>query len=328
MVLAGDIGGTKTNLAYYEQEGDRLIPVFMKSYPSQEYASLSEVLSLLQREHPQKISTAAFGIAGPVVENTCRLTNVDWTVDGQELARDLGLSSVALLNDLVATAYGILRLSQGDIETLQAGRPQRHGTIGVIAAGTGLGMGALVWDGSRYLAVASEGGHADFSARNDLEMDLVRHLRTTYGAVGVERIVAGPGLHHVYRFLRSHTAAEEPGWLSSAVQSGDPSAEIARAALEGRDDTCAKALDVFVSAYGAEAGNLALRFLATGGMYVAGGIAPKILPKIRSGLFLESFLSKDTYRPLLMSIPLHVVLNDKTALLGAGHVAALMQSGR
>ncbi len=326
MVLAGDVGGTKTNLAYYEQQGDRLVPVLSESYPSQNYPSLSDVLAVLQGEHPQRITAAAFGIAGPVVDNRCRLTNVNWTVDGDEIARSLGLSSVGLLNDLAATAYGILRLERSDIVTLQAGDPQRHGAIGVIAAGTGLGGGALIWDGSRYRAIPSEGGHADFAPRTDVEMDLLRFLQKSYPSVGVERVVAGPGILNIYRFLRSRTTAAEPSWLASAMRSGDPSAAISRAAMEGKDETCVKALDLFVSAYGAEAGNIALRFLATGGVYVAGGIAPKILPRLQSGLFRDSFISKDTYRQLLENIPLHIVLNEKTALLGAAHYAVTSAS--
>ncbi len=325
MILAGDIGGTKTNLAYFEQRGETLVPLLIESYPSQSYPSLLDVIAVLQHEHPQRITAAAFGIAGPVVENRCRLTNISWVVDGDEVARSLGLPAVGLLNDLVATAYGLLRLEKKDIRTLQEGKPVRHGAIGVIAAGTGLGGCALVWNGSTYLAIPSEGGHADFAPRNQVEADLMLFLRNSYEHVGVERVVAGPGIHNIYRFLRSRADAPEPGWLTSALMTGDPSAVISQAALEEKDAICEQTLDIFTSAYGSEAGNIALRFLATGGMYVAGGIAPKILSKIEEGAFLESFLSKDTYRPLLQSMPFHVVLNEKTALLGAAHYAATMQ---
>ncbi len=326
MILSGDIGGTKTNLAYYEERGGRLVPVLMKSYPSQQYPSLTAILAAMQRDHPQKISSAAFGIAGPVVGGRSKLTNVDWTVDGAEVAARLALPRVGLINDLVATAYGILRLEPKDILTMQRGEPQRHATIGVIAAGTGLGMGALVWDGRGYRAVPSEGGHSDFAPRNDLEIDLLRFLLKKSDHVAVERVAAGPGLVQLYQFMRARSTEPEPGWLTQELQSGDPSAMIAEAALAGKDPVCLRALDLFVGLYGSEAGNAALVFLATGGMYVAGGIAPKILPRIQHGPFLEAFLEKDMYRPLLERIPLHIVLNDKTALLGAAHFATRMDA--
>jgi glucokinase len=325
MILSGDIGGTKTNLAYFEEREDRLVPVLVKSYPSQQYPSLNAILAALQRDHPQQISVAAFGIAGPVVGGRSKLTNVDWTVDGAEVAGQLGLPRVGLINDLVATAYGILRLDPKDILTLQAGEAQERGTIGIIAAGTGLGMGALVWDGHGYRAMPSEGGHSDFAPRNDLEIELLRFLLKKSEHVAVERVAAGPGLIDLYQFVRSRATQPEPAWMTQALKQGDPSATISEVALSGRDPVCAQALDLFVTLYGAEAGNAALEFLATGGLYVAGGIAPKILPRIQHGPFLEAFLEKDMYRPLLERIPVHVVLNDKTALLGAAHFATRME---
>jgi len=325
MILAGDIGGTKTNLAYYDLRGDSLVPALVKSYPSQQYASLNDILAILQREYPERITAAAFGIAGPVVANRCKLTNVNWIVDGEEVASALHLASVGLLNDLAATAYGILRLGAKDLVTIQTGKPQREGTIGVIAAGTGLGGGALVWDGQGYRAMASEGGHADFPPRNVLEMDLLKFLLKKFEHVSVERVVAGPGIMNIYEFFRARTPAPEPEWLGVEMRSGDPSAAVSRAGLEGKDETCVRTLDMFIALYGSEAGNLALRFLTTGGLYVAGGIAPKVLPKIQSGLFMEAFLGKDTYRELLQTIPVHVVLNEKTALLGAAHYALMMR---
>jgi glucokinase len=321
MILAGDIGGTKTNLAYYELQGNTLVPVLFKSYSSQHYTSLNEILALLLREHPERITAAAFGIAGPVVGNRSRLTNVSWVVDGNDVASLLHLESVGLLNDLAATAYGILRLDRKDIVTLQPGTPQREATIGVIAAGTGLGGCALVWDGRGYRAMPSEGGHADFPPRNELEIDLLKFLLKKFEHVSVERVIAGPGIINIYEFFRSLTSSSEPSWLTSEMQQGDPSAAVSRAGLEGKDEACVRTLEMFVTLYGSEAGNLALRFLTTAGLYVAGGIVPKILPKIQSGLFMEAFLAKDTYRELLQTIPVHVVLNEKTALLGAAHYA-------
>jgi glucokinase len=326
MILAGDIGGTKTNLAYYDVHEEKLVPLLVESYPSQSYVSLIDILAVHLREHPQKITAAAFGIAGPVVENRSRLTNVNWVVDGKEIAAALHLESVGLMNDLAATAYGILRLGSNDLVTLQSGNPQREGTIGVIAAGTGLGGGALVWDGRGYRAMPSEGGHADFPPRNVLEMDLLKFLLKKFEHVGVERVVAGPGIMNIYEFFRSRTSAPEASWLAEEMRQGDPSAVVSRIGLEGRDETCVRTLEMFVSLYGSEGGNLALRFLTTGGLYVAGGIAPKILPKIQSGLFMEAFLAKDTYRELLQTIPVYVVLNEKTALIGAAHFALTMHA--
>lgn len=237
MILAGDIGGTKTNLAYYDLDGEDLVPVLFESYPSQRYASLNDILAVHLREHPERITAAAFGIAGPVVENRSRLTNLNWIVDGKDVAAALHLEAVGLLNDLAATAYGLLRLGPKDIVTLQSGKPQREGTIGVIAAGTGLGEGALVWDGHGYRAMPSEGGHADFPPRNVMEMDLLKFLLKKFEHVGVERVVAGPGIMNIYEFFRSRTSAPEPSWLAGEMKSGDPSAVVSRAGMEGKDET-------------------------------------------------------------------------------------------
>ena len=245
MILSGDIGGTKTNLAYYDIQGSALVPVFVKSFPSQEYGALTDVLSILKRDNPQRITAAAFGAAGPIVEGHCRLTNLAWEVDSKEIADALGLKKVGLINDLAATAYGVLRLDRNDIVTIQEGTPQREGTIGVIAAGTGLGGGALVWDGKSYRAVPSEGGHADFAARNPLELDLVRFLLPTYEHVGVERLVAGPGIVNIYRFFRARSGSPEPQWLTHSMSEGDPSAAISYAGLEGKDALCVQTLDLF-----------------------------------------------------------------------------------
>jgi glucokinase len=324
MILAGDIGATKTNMAYFTEEHGTLVPAVIKSYHSHQFRSLQEVIHALRLEHPASITSAAFGIAGPIVDNRSKLTNLGWDVDGREIAKDLGLSAVGLMNDLEATAYGTLRLKDEDLVTLQAGIAQQGGAIAVIAAGTGLGEGGLVWDGRRYRAIPSEGGHTDFGPRNELEMDLLRFLCGKYERVSYERAVSGPGLFNVYEFFRSRADYPEPPWLKAAITGGDPSAAVSQAAMAGKDSTAEDALALFVSLYGAEAGNLALKLLATGGVFVGGGIAPKILPWIRKAGFMDSFLSKGRYRPLLEHVPVKVVLNDKTALLGAAHYALLM----
>lgn len=323
MILAGDIGGTKTNLAYFVAEGERLVPKLVKSYSSQQHRALNEVVERLLTEHPAKISTAAFGIAGAVVDGKSKLTNLGWDVDGREVAGILGLASVGLINDLQATAYGTLRLAQDEKAVLNVGVPQSRAPIAVIAAGTGLGESALVWDGKRYRAIPSEGGHTEFGPRNELEIDLLRFLRKKFARVSYERIVAGPGFANLYEFFRSRADYPEPEWLKVAMMSGDSSAAISQAGVEGKDRVCVEVVESFASLYGAEAGNLALKILATGGVYVGGGIAPKILPVIQKH-FMEAFVTKGRYTKLMKQMPVHVVLNEQAALIGAAHYAMVM----
>jgi glucokinase len=323
MILAGDIGGTKTNLAYFVAEGYLLAPKFVKSYPSQQHRSLNEVVEQLLAEHPAEISAAAFGIAGAVVDGRSKLTNLGWDVDGREVAEILGLASVGLINDLQATAYGTLRLAKEEKISLNAGVPQPRAPIAVIAAGTGLGESALVWDGRQYRAIPSEGGHTEFGPRNELEIDLLRFLRKKFGRVSYERIVAGPGFANLYEFFRSRADYPEPEWLKEEISLGDPSAAISQAGVEEKDRVCVEVVESFASLYGAEAGNLALKILATGGVYIGGGIAPKILPVIQKH-FMEAFVTKGRYTNLMKQMPVHVILNQQTALIGAAHYAMMM----
>ncbi len=325
MILAGDIGGTKTNLAYFQMAEGRLRVVRDFSYPSQEFDSLEEVVEKFRTAFPAEIKAAAFGVAGPVVDGRTEATNLSWIVDSRNLAGMLNLEQVGLINDLQATAYGILQLGDEDMLVLNKGVPQRNATIGVIAVGTGLGESALVWDGKRYHAIASEGGHSDFAPRNETEIEVLRFLKRELHRVSYERVLSGPGLRNLYRFFRSGSGSAEPEWLTQAMANGDASAAISDAALNGKDIVCNQALDAFVSLYGAEAGNLALKFLTTGGFFVGGGIAPKILAKLRGGAFMKEFLDKGRYSPLLTNIPVSVVLNDKTALLGAAQYALMLQ---
>jgi glucokinase len=324
MILSGDVGGTKTRLALFEAARDSLQLVHVRQYRSADFSSLVEVLAALRRELHVSIGSAAFGIAGPIIDNRSKLTNLGWDVDGREVARFLDLDHVGLLNDLEATAYGTLRLGKEELVVLQEGAAQPERPVAVVAAGTGLGEGALVWDGVRYRAVPSEGGHTEFGARNELEIELLRFLWKRFGRVSYERIVSGPGLVSVYEFFRERSGAPEPDWLGEARRTEDPAAAISQAAIEGTDEACVEALELFVSVYGAEAGNLALKILATGGVFIAGGIAPKILPRLQRGPFLESFHNKGRYRGLMERLPVRVVLNDKTALLGAAHYAVIM----
>ena len=326
MILAGDIGGTKTNLAYFKEEEGRVVPVQLRSYPSQEYRSLLEIIDAMQKELPAPITAAAFGVAGPIVEGRSKLTNLGWEVVANEIRDGLKLPHVELLNDLEATAYGVLNLPAQGRLTLQPGEVRRHAAIAVIAAGTGLGEGALIWDGKGYRAMPSEGGHSDFAPRNELEIDLLRFLLTKFKRVSYERILSGPGFTTLYEFFRARSQEPQPAWLAGKITSSNPAAAISNAGLERTDPVCVQVLDLFVSLYGAEAGNLALKVLATGGVYIGGGIAPKILPRIQAGGFLEAFTTKGRHSPLLKSMPLYVVLNDKIALYGAAHHAAFVHN--
>src|SRR5262245_11946185 len=323
MILAGDIGGTSTRVALFEVEGDRPVTRVQTNYPSGKYPGLEAILTEFLDANRFPIDAACFGIAGPVRQGRVETPNLTWVVDERHLSRQLGLESVTLLNDLESTAYGIAVLSVPDFAVLHEGAPIEHGSRAVIAAGTGLGEAALHWDGILHRPFASEGGHADFAPRDELEADLLLHLRKEFGHVSYERVVSGPGLHNLYEFLRDTGRGSEPQWLSERLRREDPSAVISAAALEKSSDLCVMALDRFVSSYGAEAGNLALKVLATGGVYVGGGIAPKILPKLKEPAFLQAFLDKGRYRKLMESIPVKVILNDRTALLGAARHAAL-----
>ncbi len=325
MILAGDVGGTKTNLAYFTHEKGILVLERVRSYPSKQYSSLGELVQGMLSEHRVSIDAAAFGIAGPVLFGRSHLTNLGWEVDARELATSLHIPSVGLLNDLEATAYGTLRLSMSDTVLLNAGTRLQHAAIAVIAAGTGLGEGGLFWDGVRYRAIPSEGGHTDFAPRTELEIELLRYMLKKYTHVSYERLVSGPGVYDIYRFLRAQADSPEPQWLTEQIASGDPSAAVSLAGADHLDDVCERALEMFVSLYGAEAGNLALKLFSTSGVYIGGGIAPKILAKLQEGLFMKAFTDKGRYEELLKGIPVHVIMNDQTALLGAAHFAVEMQ---
>jgi len=254
------------------------------------------------------------------VDGRCVTTNLPWEVDEANLARAIPAPRVRLLNDLEAAAYGVLTLPPDKLESLQAGKA-RKGNMVLIAAGTGLGEAILVWDGARHRVIASEGGHADFAPRTDLEIDLLRFLQKEFGHVSYERVLSGPGLYNIYRFLRDTGHAPEPQWLSDRLRSGDPSAVVSEVGLAAGHPLCTTALELFVSIYGAEAGNLALKALAVGGVFVGGGIAPKIIAKLADGSFLAAFCDKGRYRDLMGSIPVHLVLDPRAPLLGAAHVA-------
>ena len=326
LVLAGDIGGTKTNLGLYSVHGDKLRSESQHTFSSKTYSGLVPVLQDFLAGTQHTIDSACFGIAGPVVDGKVKTPNLPWVVDTAESRRALKLDSVTLLNDLEAGAYGILTLEDDEFYTLNEGTMRKSGNKALIAAGTGLGQAILYNDGRHFHPLASEGGHADFAPRNELEIELLRHLIGRFGHVSYERVVSGPGLANIYRFFKEVRGLEEPPWLTERLSADDPSAVISKAALANQAPICIEALNLFVSVYGAEAGNLALRAKAVRGLYVGGGIAPKILAKLKDGTFMRAFVDKGRYTDLMATIPVRVVLNEQAALRGAAYYAAFLSN--
>jgi len=322
MLLAGDIGGTKTNLAIFSSESGPRAPLAEATLPSGDYPSLEALVSDFLAQVELKPERASFGVAGPVVDGKATITNLPWVMSETQLqtALDLLPGSVHLLNDLAAIAYAVPSLESDDLHTLNEGQAAPGGAIAVIAPGTGLGEGFLTWDGSRYRAHASEGGHTDFAPTNTLEVDLLRYLLDRFGHVSYERVCSGRGLPNIYAFLKDSGYAQEPAWLAEQMAAvDDPNPVIVKAALasERRCDLCVATLETFVSILGTEAGNMALNVLATGGVYLGGGIPPRILPALEDGRFLEEFRAKGRMSDLMNRIPVHVILNRKVALIGA-----------
>jgi glucokinase len=323
MILAGDIGGTSTRLALFEIRNNALRAVMERTYPSREHSGLREIVSRFMAEHRPNVEHASFGVAGPVVDGRVKTPNLPWVIDAQDLAGELGLATTGLLNDLEANAYGVAALADSDFVSLNAGAPGASGNAAVIAAGTGLGEAGLYWDGQRHRPFAAEGGHADFAPRNPAEIELLRYLLQTYEHVSYERALSGPGLHNIYKFLRDTGRAKECGLVVEEMRSRDPAAVISRAGLEERCELCVRALDMFVAIYGAAAGNLALKIMARAGVYIGGGIAPQIVSKLKGPAFMEAFTDKGRLKPVCEAIPVRVILNPKTALLGSARFAAL-----
>ncbi|MGH9750891.1 MAG: glucokinase [Candidatus Polarisedimenticolia bacterium] len=332
MILAGDVGATKTRIALYDAAararreghaaaGSSLRRIAEATYPSATHPGLSPILSAFGRAHPGKVSAACIGVAGPVRDGRCTTTNLPWVVDAHDVARDLGLPSAILLNDLEAGAWGLGDVAPEALAPLHAGAPDARGNAALVSPGTGLGEAGLYWDGRRHRPFATEGGHASFAPADDLQAALWRHLAARHGAVSWERVLSGPGLVSLYGFLRDTRRGEEPDWLREALAAGDPAAAITDAALAGRSELCSGALDLFVALLGAEAGNFALKVMATGGVFLGGGIVPKILPRLKTPILLEAFFAKGRMRPLLESMPVRAVLDDRTVLLGAARRA-------
>jgi glucokinase len=327
MILAGDIGGTNARLAYFQPQNGHLRLISERVFPSREHSELGEIVTEFLHDSGTHPEAACFGIAGPVLNGRVETSNLPWVIEQSRLAKQIELPATLLINDLEASAWGIGALGDGDLVALNHVNGPAIGNQAVIAPGTGLGQAGLFWDGTRHHVFACEGGHTDFAPRGELQIELLRFLTARFGHVSYERILAGPGLVNVYEFLRDSGCAKESAALASEMQKRDPAAVISRAAMDGTDPLAEKALDLFIMVYGAEASNLALKTMATGGMFLAGGISPKILAKLQGPLFMQAFLDKGRLRPLVESIPVQVVTNEKAGLLGAARCAAVRAKG-
>lgn len=321
-VLAGDIGGTNARLAVADVRDGAPTIVKDRRYPSADSPGLAPIVSRFLSETGERVERACFGVAGPVVDGECRTPNLPWTVNAEALARDVGISCVTLINDFVAAAHGVPCLGAADLVTLQAGSPAEHGTLALIGAGTGLGEAFLVWDRTQYRVYASEGGHADFAARDEAEWRLRQSLSDGSAHLSWERILSGGALARVYRHLAATAEARERPEVRREMEREDPAAVVTRHGLAGDDPLSKRALEIFIAAYGAQAGNLALTVLATGGVYLAGGIAPRIVTKLEDGTFIAAFRDKGRLADLMARIPVHVIVNPDVGLLGAARAAA------
>jgi glucokinase len=326
MILAGDIGGTKTVISHYEESGGNLHQLRVATFKSREHGSLEDILAAYLKDSPKlPLRAGCFGVAGTVLDGKCRTTNLPWQLDEVVLARAIGAERVKLLNDLEAAGLGMLHLSSAEMSVLNPGsHPGRRGHAAVIAAGTGLGEAILCWDGRQYHPMAGEGGHADFAPRTDQEIELLRYLRAKIGGrVSIERILSGPGFYNLYCFLRDSGHAPEPRALAEKLRGVDPDPIITHLGLAGEDPLCVATLELFSTLYGVEAGNLALKCLATV-VFVGGGIAPKVLPVLQGGSFMRGFTDKGRFSDFMKSIEVSVALNPAAPLIGAANFALKM----
>jgi len=325
MILAGDIGGTNARLAYFQPQNGHLRLVSERVFPSREHNELGEIVTQFLDDSGTHPEAACFGIAGPVRNGRVETSNLPWVIEQSRLAKQIHLPATLLINDLEASAWGIGALTAADLVPLNTASGSA-GNQAVIAPGTGLGEAGLFWDGSCHHVFACEGGHADFAPQGELQIELLRFLAARFGHVSYERILSGPGLVNVYEFLRDSGREKESSTLAATMQQRDPAAAISQAALAGTDKLAEQTLDLWISIYGAEASNWALKAMATGGLFLAGGISPKILPKLKGPLFMQAFLGKGRMRGLVESMPVQVVINEKAGLLGAARCAAVRAS--
>ncbi len=327
MILAGDIGGTNARLACFQPHHGRLQLIAERVFPSREYGGLGEIVARFLQDEGSRPEVACFGIAGPIMNGRVETSNLPWIIEASALAKQTQTPATFLINDLEASAWGLGAMGAQDLVALNQATPTQ-GNQAVIAPGTGLGEAGLFWNGSAHEIFACEGGHADFAPQGDLQIELLRFLAKRYGHVSYERILSGPGLVNVYEFLRGKDCAGEPAAFAAQLVRDDAAAVISRAASEGTNPLAKQALDLWISVYGAEAGNLALKAMATGGIFLAGGISPKILPELTGPIFMRAFLAKGRLRPLLESIVVQVVTNDKAGLLGAAQCALAKSSNQ
>ena len=329
MILAGEIGGTRIRLAAFGVESNKLSCVVEKLYPSQEHNSLADVIATFITVEGIPVHSACFGVAGPVRNGQSKISNLPWTINSKELAKQLKLASVGLLNDLEAYAYGIDALESKDFVTLSEGSEDAEGNRAVISARTGLGVAGLYWDGFRHHPFACEGGHSDFAPKSALEMELLIYLQTKYKRVSCERILSGPGIKNIYDFLRDSKKAEEPEWLKKQIsEAPDPPALISKLAAENKAAICDQTMSIFVTIYGAETGNCALNFMSTGGIFIGGSIAAKNLSKMKEPLFMNAFFDKGRMLSLLKEMPVKIVLNDDAGLMGAARYTLVQKAFR
>lgn len=322
MILAGDVGATKTHLALFERS-EKKKWIADQKYKSGHYESLSAIIKQFLSSNPAKIERACFGVPGAVIDGKCNPTNLPWVVETQKLSKELGIPVVFLINDLEANAYGISCLGAEELYPLNEGK-KHGGNQAIISAGTGLGEAGIFWNGNGYLPFATEGGHGTFSPENEVEFSLYRYLKREFEHVSFERILSGSGLYRIYRFLIDTELEIEKEDVKKAFKESEPPRVITERAMKGTDPACERALELFVGIYGSEAGNLALKMLAIGGVYIGGGIAPKILAKLKEGPFMKRFSAKGRMHSFLSNIPIRVILNENTALLGAAEYVRKM----
>ena len=321
LVLAGDIGGTKTNLGLFSENKDRPVLKVMETYSSSDAPDLEHIIRKFLHMHPSSVSRACFGVAGPVVDGNSKTTNLPWDVSEDRIKKQFPFQYVRIINDLTATAIAVPLLSTDELFHLNQATIAKGCHLGLIAPGTGLGIAMLMNHVGRYVPIASEGGHIDFAPNSEPEAELWQYLYRRYGHVSIERVVSGSGLVNIYEWFKDSGRIDEAEWLNHKLIESDPAMAIADAALSNRDPGCVEALNLFVSIFGAIAGNLALFGLTTGGVFLGGGISPKILPKLKEDIFMKAFIKKGRFRGLLEKIPVKVILNDKAALMGAAHCA-------
>ena len=321
VVLAGDIGGTKTNLGLYVKGKQRPLLKTMETYSSSESSNIEDIIEQFVLRHGASVAVACFGIAGPVRDGRSKTTNLPWKVSAARIKKRFKWDRVCLINDLAATALAIPVLGGREIYSMNTERAGRGRHIGLVAPGTGLGMALLISSGNRYIPVPSEGGHMDFGPNNEAEVRLWEYLHRRFGHVSMERVLSGPGLFNIYSWLRDSGRYKEPAWLAGKIKKADPPRAITEAAVDRKSPLSVAALNMFASIFGAVAGNLALAAMTTGGMYLGGGIPPKILPRLQEQTFMKSFVNKGRFKAFLEKIPVRVILNDKAALLGAARCA-------